>query len=45
MTGQVTGQVAQAPDSDSTCATNGQTLEMSGTWVCFSEKRAELQHL
>jgi hypothetical protein len=39
VTGQVTGQVAQSPNSNSTCATNGQTLEMSGTWVCFSEKQ------
>jgi hypothetical protein len=35
----VTGQVELAPNSNSTCATNGQTLEMSGTWVCFSEKQ------
>jgi hypothetical protein len=35
----VTGQVDLAPNSNSTCATNGQTLEMSGTWVCFSEKQ------
>ena len=39
VTGQVTGQVAQAPNSNSTCATNGQTLEMSGTLVCFSVKQ------
>jgi hypothetical protein len=39
VTGQVTGQVDLAPNSNSTCATNGQTLEMSGTWVCFSEKQ------
>lgn len=35
----VTGQVDLAPNSNSTCATDGQTLEMSGTWVCFSEKQ------
>jgi hypothetical protein len=39
VTGQVTGQVDLAPNSNSTCATDGQTLEMSGTWVCFSEKQ------
>ena len=40
VTGQVTGQVDLAPNSNnSSCATNGQTLEMSGTWVCFSEKQ------
>jgi len=40
VTGQVTGQVDLAPNgNNSTCATNGQTLEMSGTWVCFSEKQ------
>ena len=39
VTGQVTGQVDLAPNRNSTCATNGQTLEMSGTWVCFSEKQ------
>jgi hypothetical protein len=40
VTGQVTGQVDLAPTgNNSTCATNGQTLEMSGTWVCFSEEQ------
>ena len=39
VTGQVSGQVVLAPNSNSTCATNGQTLEISGTWVCFSEKQ------